>query len=185
MTMKYPRKQLMLSLLLAPVTTFITSDYAYGEMPKIRIPTDNGSTFVEVAIDKGSMTDDTFTIDPPQQVKFDITFLSPGALDPVAHVNYEFHIADEGGNMLVHKTKLHVHDGMDTQPVTFSKMGSFTLTIVIEGTGISLPYDTANSGTASLTVTVTPEFPLGVMAIAAALVGIGVAATRFKNSLKL
>ena len=34
-------------------------------------------------------------------------------------------------------------------------------------------------------VTVTPEFPLSVMAIMAAVVGIGVAATKFKSPLKL
>jgi len=100
-------------------------------------------------------------------------------------VNYVFHIADESGNTVEHKTGLHLHDGMDTQSVTFSKMGSFTLTVNVEGTGLSQPYDTAQSGTASVMIAVTPEFPLGVMAITAALVGIGVAAARFKNSLKL
>jgi hypothetical protein len=172
------------SLVLLSIMAFVIPDYAYGEMPKMRITTDNGSTFVDVAIDKGTVTDNNFAIDSPQEVKFDIVFLSPGALDPVAHVNYEFHIADENGNMLVHKTGLHVHDGMDTQSVTFSEMGSFTLTIDIEGTGLSQPYDKTNSGTASAMIAVTPEFPLGVMLITAALVGTSLLFTRFKNVLK-
>jgi hypothetical protein len=161
------------------------SDYAYGEMPKLRIPTDNGSTFVDVAIDKGMLLDNTLTIDAPQEIKFDIVFLHPGAFDPVAHVNYAFQITDESGAMVVQRTNLHVHDGMDTQSVTFSNMGSFTLMIDIEGTGIMQPYDTANTGTASVTVTVTPEFPLGVMAIMAALIGFGLLGTRLKHQLKL
>jgi hypothetical protein len=174
----------MLGLLLAPFAEVIDPDNAYG-LPNIMIRTDNGSTLVEVAIDKGTVDGSTFTIDAPQQVKFDINFLHPGALDPITHVNYEFHITDESGAMLVHKTGLHIHEGMDTQAVTFSNMGSFTLTINVLGTGISQPYDTTNSGTASATITVVPEFPLGIMAVMAAVVGIGIVATRFKNPLKL
>jgi len=182
--MKDLRKLVMLSLLLVPVTVLIDPDNAYG-LPKIMMITDNGSTFVEVTIDKGTVADNTFTIDAPQQVKFDIVFMHPGAFDPITHVNYEFHIADESGNMLVHKTGLHIHEGMDTQSITFSKMGSFTLTINVIGTGLSQPYDTANSGTVSAVIAVVPEFPLSVMAIMAAVVGIGVVVTRFKNPLKL
>ncbi len=172
------------SVLLASIMTVIMSEYAFGEMPKMRMTTDNGSTFVDVSIDKGSTSDNSFTIDSPQEVKFDIVFLHPGALDHISHVNYEFHVADESGKMVAHKTGLHVHDGMDTQSVTFSQMGSFTLTINVEGTGISQPYDTTNSGTASAMIAVTPEFPLGVMLITAALVGISLVFTRFKNVLK-
>jgi hypothetical protein len=174
----------MLSLLLVPLAEVIEPDNAYG-LPKIMMATDNGSTFVEVSIDNGTAADNTFTLDAPQQVKFDINFLHPGALDPITHVNYEFHITDEGGNMLVHQTGLHVHDGMDTQSVTFSQTGSFTLTINVVGTGLSQPYDTANSGTVSAVIAVVPEFPLSVIAIMATLLGIGVAVTRLKNPLKL
>jgi len=179
------RKLVMPTLLLVPVMAIIDLDSAYGQMPKIMMTTDNGSTFVEVTVDKGTVTDNTFTIDAPQQVKFDINFLHPGALDPITHVNYEYHITDESGSMLVHKTGLHIHEGVDTQSVSFEKMGSFTLTINVEGTGLSKPYDTGNSGTASATIAVTPEFPIGVMAIMAVLVGIGVVTARFRNPLRL
>jgi len=172
------------SYLLVPVMVVMLPDYAYGEMPKMRMTTDNGSTFVDVTIDKGTLTDNNFTIDSPQEVKFDLEFLHPGAFDHITHVNYEFHIADESGKMLVHKTGLHIHEGMDTQSVTFSEMGSFTLTVNVIGTGLSQPYDTTNSGTASAMIAVTPEFPLGVMLITAALVGIGLVFTSFKNVLK-
>jgi len=172
------------SYLLVPVMAIIMSEYAFAEMQKMRLTTDNGSTFVDVTVDKGTAADNSFTIDSPQEVKFDIVFLSPGALDHVAHVNYEFHIADESGSMVVHKTGLHVHDGMDTQSATFSEMGSFTLTINIVGTGITQPYDTANSGTASAMIAVTPEFPLGVMLITAALVSISIVFARFKNVMR-
>jgi hypothetical protein len=172
------------SILLLSFIAFVIADYAYGEMPKMRMTTDNGSTFIDVAIDKGSLTDNNFTIDSPQEVKFDIEFLHPGAFDHITHVNYEFHIADKSGNMVAHKTALHVHEGMDTQSVTFSDMGSFTLTINVIGTGLSQPYDMTNSGTASAMIAVTPEFPLGVMLVAAALVATSLVFTRFNNVLK-
>jgi len=172
------------SYLLVPVMAIMMSEYAFAEMPKMRMTTDNGSTFIDVAINKGTVSDNNFTIDSPQEVKFDMEFLHPGAFDHITHVNYEFHIADESGEMLVHKTGLHVHEGMDTQSVTFSEMGSFTLTVNVIGTGLSEPYDTTNSGTASAMIAVTPEFPLGIMLITAALVGTSLVFTRFNNVLK-
>jgi hypothetical protein len=183
--MKDQRKLAILSSLLVPFMLIDDPNYAYGETPKMLLPTANGSTFVEVTIDKGTVGDNTFTIDSPQEVKFEITFLHPGAFDPITHVNYEFHVADESGNMVVQKTGLHLHDGMDTQSVTLPTMGSFTLTVNVLGTGLSKPYDTANSGTVSASVVVTPEFPLSVTIVMAALVSIGIASARFKNILKL
>lgn len=141
-----PKKLVVLSSLLVPFMLIDDPNYAYGEAPKMLLPTANGSTFVEIIIDKGIVGDNTFAIDSPQEVKFDVTFLHPGAFDPITHVNYEFHVADESGNMLVQKTGLHLHDGMDTQAITLPTMGSFTLTIDVIGTGLSEPYDTANSG---------------------------------------
>jgi len=149
------------------------------------IATDNGSIDVEVTIDKGMVHGSDFMVDPPQQVKFDIKFLDPMTDKPLQHVNYQFHVTDKSGAMVAHKMGIHIHEGMDSQSVAFSNTGSFTLMIVVEGLGINKPFDTTHSGTATSMVAVTPEFPLSVMAIMAAVVGIGVAATRFKNPLKL
>jgi plastocyanin len=154
-------------------------------IPTIVIPTDNSSVNVEVTIDKGMVKDKEIMVDPPQQVKFDLKFLDPTTGKPLQHVNYQFHVADKSGAMVAHKMGLHVHEGMDSQSVAFSDTGSFTLMVVIEGTGINKPYDTAHSGTASSLVTVTPEFPFSVIAIMAAVVGMGVLATRIKSPLKL
>jgi hypothetical protein len=154
-------------------------------MPTMVIPTDNGSINVEVTIDNGMVHGNEFMVDPPQQVKFDLRFLDPTTDQPLEHVNYQFHVADQSGAMVAHEMDLHVHDGMDSQSVAFSDTGSFTIMVVVEGTGINKPYDTAHSGTASSMVAVTPEFPFSVVAIMAAVVGMGVLATRFKNPLKL
>jgi plastocyanin len=157
------------------------------EMPAnaLALTTDNGSVEVQVTIDKGMVHGSEVMIDPPQEVKFFINFMDPTTKQPISHVNYQFHVADASGAMVAHEMSRHTHEGADTKSVAFSDTGSFTLMVVVEGTGINPPFDTAYSGTASSMVTVTPEFPLSVMAIMAAVVGIGVAATRFKNPLKL
>jgi len=157
------------------------------EMPAnaLALTTDNGSVEVQVTIDKGMVHGSEVMIDPPQEVKFFINFMDPTTKQPISHVNYQFHVADASGAMVAHEMSLHTHEGADTKSVAFSDTGSFTLMVVVEGTGINKPFDTSHSGTASSMVTVTPEFPLSVMAIMAAVVGIGVAATRFKNPLKL
>lgn len=162
-----------------------TPEEEMPEVPTLLMQTDNGTVDVVVSMDTGMVEDDHFMIDQPQDVNFEIQFLDPATGDPLEHVNYEFHIADETGAMPVHKTGLHVHNGMDTQSVSFSNTGGYVVTVEVLGTGIDRPFDTAHSGTASSTVSVVPEFPLSVMAIMAAVVGMTIAATRFKNPIKL
>ena len=150
---------------------------------KIVIPTDNGSINVEVTIDEGIVYDNKYTIDPPRQVRLDVKFLNPSSDQPLQHVNYAFVITDETGNNLVNKAGLHTHEGDDVQSVTFENTGSFTVAIDVAGLGVNKPYDTKHSGMASTTVTVVPEFPLSGLVIMTAVVGMGIAATRFKNPL--
>ncbi len=155
------------------------------EASLMSIPTDNGSTNVEVSIERAMVEGDQFTIDQPQVVTFNVRFLDPATGGAIEHVNYGLMITDANGNTIHKVHKGHTHDGTNSYSLSFSDAGSFTLTIDIEGTGGMKPFDTTYTGTASSSVTVTPEFPLSVMAIMAAVVGMGVAATRFKNPLKL
>jgi plastocyanin len=151
----------------------------------LRLTTDNGSVDVVVNIDKGMIHGSELMVDPPQEVTFSIAFLDAKTGQALEHVNYQFHVADESGAMVAHEMKNHSMGGTESKSVVFSNTGSYTLMVVVEGTGTSEPYDTKYSGTASTMIAVTPEFPLGVMAIMAAVVGIGIAAARFKNPLKL
>ena len=152
---------------------------------ELYLTTDNGSVKVEVAIDNAMIMDNAVHVDPPQAVKFDIEFLDPTTDKPIEHLNYQFHVADASGAMVAHEMKNHSMGGTDSKSVAFSNTGSYSLMIVVEGTGTSEPYDTKYSGTATTSIMVTPEFPLSVMAIMAAVVGIGIAATRFRNPIKL
>ena len=151
----------------------------------LRLSTDNGSVDVIVNIDKGMIHGSELMVDPPQEVTFEITFLDPETGKAVEHVNYQFHVADASGAMVAHEMSQHSMEGTESKSVAFSNTGSYTLMVVVEGIGISEPYDTKYSGTASTMISVTPEFPLGVMAIMAAVVSIGIAASRFKSPIKL
>lgn len=150
------------------------------------LTTDNGSVNVSINIDKATIEGNMIHVDPPkEEVTMKIIFTDPATGQLLEHVNYEFHVADPSGQLPVHRGNIHVHDGIDTQSGAFPDTGSYTFRIQVLGTGINPPYDTKQSGTVSTTVMVTPEFPLGLMGIMAAVVGIAVAASRFKSPLKL
>jgi hypothetical protein len=177
-------KPVMLGLLLGFVLLSGTTEVFAKEMPMISIPTDNGSTIVELMIDNATAEGNQLIVDQPQVVTFNLGFLDAVTGAPIEHVNYNFLIADANGNIAHQIHEAHAHDGTSSYSLSFSDTGSFTITINVEGAGAP-PYDTTFSGTTSSTITVTPEFPLSVMAVMAAVVGIGIAATRFKNPLKL
>lgn len=175
---------LLLVLLVSLQTVLYDRAYGYhylGEAPKMMIPTDNGSMFVEISIEKARVIDNALMLDAPQEVTIDAVFLNPGAFEPIMYINYDYQITDEVGNIVVRKTNLQAQDGIDTRTVTFADTGSFTITVEVKGRGLSEPYDTSRSGTANVMITVVPEFPLSVMAIMAAVIGIGIGVTKFKS----
>ncbi len=179
-------KLVMLSLLLIPFVVVAGAIEALSEeMPMMVLQSDNGSTDVEVTIEKGIVQDSQFTVDRPQLVTFNLRFVDPATGAQIEHLNYQLMIVDADGNIIHRVHEGHAHNGMNSYSLLFSDTGSFTLTVDIEGVGAMKPYDSIYSGTASSSVTVTPEFPFSVMAIMAAVVGIGIVAGRFKNTLKL
>jgi len=140
------------------------------------LSTENGSVNIEVTMDRG-----TITTDAP--VRFTLKFVEPITGEQLQHVNYSFMIKDEDGNIVVDKQNMHISESVDTQSVTFSNTGSFTLVIDVIGLGMIEPYDTRYSGAASALLTVVPEFPLSILAVMAMIVGIVTAITRFRNPL--
>jgi hypothetical protein len=92
-------------------------------------------------------------------------------------------VMDENGNNVVSESNIHAHTGIDTQSITFSENGSFTLLIDIAGVGIDEPYDSSYSGVASTVLTVVPEFPLSILALMGLVLGTAIAMTRFRNQL--
>jgi hypothetical protein len=129
------------------------------------LSTNNGSVNIEVIID----TEILQTAEPTQ---FTLKFLNPESGEPLQGVNYSFMITDDKGNSIVNRTNKHAHEGIDTQVVTFSNTGSFTLALDVEGLGMEKPYDSIRSGKATTLLTVVPEFPLGTLAVMGALIAI-------------
>ncbi len=129
----------------------------------LALSTENGSVNIEVTID----TDILQTAEPTQ---FTLKFLNPESGEPLQAVNYSFIITDDKGNDIANRTNKHAHEGTDTQVVTFSNTGSFTLTVDVEGLGMEKPYDSMHSGKASTLLTVVPEFPLGTLLVMGALI---------------
>jgi len=156
-------------------TTFIPSTDIETEERMVLL-TDNSSIKVEVTVDWE-------TVETEQPARFTFRFLHPLTEQQLQHVNYSFMVMDENGNNVVSESNIHAHTGIDTQSITFSEIGSFTLLIDIAGVGIDEPYDSSYSGVASTVLTVVPEFSLSVLALMGLVLGTAIAMTRFRNQL--
>ncbi|GEM_PF-539096 len=156
--------------------TFLPSSIE-ERLQTMMLSTDNGSANVEVTID----TDILQTAEPTQ---FTLKFLNPESGEPLQAVNYSFIITDDKGNNIVNRADKHAHEGIDTQVVTFSNTGSFTLTIDLEGLGMEKPYDAMHSGKTSTLLTVVPEFPLGSLLVMSALIATVIILTVLKISVR-
>jgi hypothetical protein len=94
-------------------------------------------------------------IEPGQGTEFTLDFQDPSSGDSIPHVNYNFEIIDQNnGETVQSMTDLHTHSGTDEQTVAFDTAGSFNLVATIIGTGINLPFDTTQSGTAQTVIPV-------------------------------
>ncbi len=118
-------------------------------------------------------------IQPGQEVQFTLDFQHPFSGESLSHVNYNFEIMDEQGNIVESMTDLHTHAGNDIQTVTFNDTGNFRLVTTVLGTGLEPPFDTTRSGTAESAIVVVPEFPIAPVVLAAAT-GLGIALSRMR-----
>lgn len=152
-----------------------------GETRLITLTTDNNTVKVEVEFSAGTATDGMLTVDPPQEVTFNLRFIDPGTGSLIEHVNYDFMVMDANGNTVVSKMEQHTHDGKASHSVNFAGTGAYTVDINVLGTGISKPFDTKHSGKSALSISVVPEFPLGIAAVFASIAGMAVAMSRFRG----
>jgi len=105
---------------------------------------------------------------PAQPVTFGIR-MTDNSDAPISAATYELVILDKDGNEVSRAGGVTTPEGLSSQDVTFTTQGSFTVRV-----------DKINSSSESvqLSVTVVPEFPLGIATIAVALVIGTVIATR-------
>lgn len=140
----------------------------------ITVKTDNESVNVVVSWNVQE-------IEPSQQVDFTLDFQHPFSGQSLPHVNYDFEITDEQGNVVESQTGLHTHIGRDIRTVSFAETGSFNMVLTIAGTGLDPPFDTTRSGTAQMPLSVVPEFQLLAPIALAVATAIGIAAARVRR----
>jgi hypothetical protein len=106
---------------------------------------------------------------PEQPVTFGVG-VADKAGQPISSATYELVITDKDGNDVARAGGVTTPEGISSQDVTFNSQGSFTVKVEkIRGTSESV----------ESALTVVPEFPLGIAAIAAAaVVSAIIAATR-------
>jgi hypothetical protein len=105
------------------------------------------------------------------QASFNVSFLNPGTGTLHQHQDYDFKIlkgdqevfsaANQTGQAVLHNV-----EGTLTVPFTFQENGDYTVQVDLAGTGIGPTIPTDEEATFSITV--TPEFPAGIVAAALA-----------------
>lgn len=131
-----------------------------------------------------SIGDLDITLEPDwsgESTRFKVSFLEPGTDTPHQHQDYDFIILQDGREVfsaakLVNQPLIHNVEGTIVVPFKFENTGDYVVKVAIYGIGLpAIPMDEA----VEFPVTVTPEFPAGALAVAAA-VAAGMIAARKK-----
>jgi hypothetical protein len=96
---------------------------------------------------------------PEQPVTFGIKIADKGG-KPIAAATYELLIIDQGGNQVSRAGGVTTPEGISSQDVSFASQGSFT---------VKVEKINASSESVQSSLTVIPEFPLGIAGIVAAV----------------
>lgn len=114
--------------------------------------------------------------------QFRLTFLQPGTETPQQHIDYDLVVKDDSGaevfraTDLLNQPVLHTEPGTVTIPYEFEENGSYTVEVEMYG----ILFNPIAPETAEFSVTVTPEFPAGVLGVTAAAVMAGAMALKRK-----
>ena len=156
----------LLAIIVASFTT-ATTTAAYAQDSGMRQPTSDGSLDILLEPD---LSEDS----PEDQVtdaKFKVSFFSPGTDELHEHQDYDVRILKDGQEVFsaarqTNQDLIHNIPGTLTVPYTFEEQGSYTVEVYLGGVGLpAIPTDE----TATFNIQVTPEFPAGIVGVAAAL----------------
>ena len=122
------------------------------------------------------------------QASFNVSFLNPGTDTLHQHQDYDFRILKDGQDVFsaarqTGQAVLHNVEGTLTVPYTFQENGDYTIQVYLAGTGIAPTIPTDEEAT--FPITVTPEFPAGVLAAALAALMMTTTAIVLSQRLKL
>jgi hypothetical protein len=127
------------------------------------------------------------------QARFKVSFLKPSTESVQQHIDYNVVIKDKDGKQLFSTAQggqavQHTAEGVvtipqvPTPPFKFPGNGQYDIEVSVAG----INFVPMNTETATFSVNVTPEFPVGVVgAVMAALVGATVVLRKFKIGLKI
>ena len=114
-------------------------------------------------------------------VRFKVTFLNPNSTSVHQHQDYDF-VIKQGESEIFSAAKrlnqplIHNVEGTITVPYNFSQNGDYTVEVNVLGLGF--PPIPINPESAIFPIQVTPEFPAGMIGVAAALLGATIVMTR-------
>lgn len=124
---------------------------------------------------------DREVIEPDIPIAFDIAFFDAQTNELVRDLRYDFRIVDEIG-VVYEENDVLASEGIDIHMVTFERTGTATIEVDVIGVGVfDIQLDTYYTGTATGSVTVVPEFPLGVFVVAGTVIAAMLAMVRFKG----
>ena len=115
--------------------------------------------------------------------KLKVSFLKQGTETIQQHIDYNVVVKDKDGKQIFSAATggqplLHTAEGVVTIPVTFPGNGQYDVDVSVAG----ILFVPMNTQTASFSLNVTPEFPIGVVGVVmAALVGATVILSRKVN----
>jgi hypothetical protein len=119
------------------------------------------------------------------QTQFNVSFLAPGTDNVEPHAWFDLKILDSDGKTVfsitqaVSQNVFHSAEGHVTVPVKLEN-GSYTIHVDVLGTPGSPQFIPITTETVDFNITVTPEFPVGMLGLVAAVVSGTIVATRLK-----
>jgi hypothetical protein len=118
------------------------------------------------------------SMEPGKEVQFGLSFFDNKGL-PTQNVSYDFTVKDAQGKTVYEKKNQLANSGVGFQKVTFDQGGARTVTVFINSA--SQVGNDQFIESADFNVVVVPEFPVSAAIVAAAVVAMVIAVTRFRG----
>jgi hypothetical protein len=153
---------------------------AIGVLPAYAQEVDNSMI---MTTSKGSLD---IRLEPIQsnstEVRYNVSFFNPGTETLHEHQDYDLRILKNGEEIFsaarqTNQALIHNVDGDISVPYNFEEGGEYTVEILILGLGFG-PTLIPTEENVSFPIVVTPEFPVQVVGVLAAVVGSTIAVTR-------
>ena len=147
-------------------------------MPPIRRSTPTENYQMELNWNCAECSQKT-SMEPGKDVQFSVSFFDNKGL-PTQRVSYDFTVKDTSGQTILERKNQIADSGLGFQTVKFDQGGGKVITVKIDAVS-GVPNDQFIE-TADFNVVVVPEFPVSAAILAAAVIGLVIAVTRFRGT---